>query len=245
LVRNLAHGYFLLAVSFVTGSLAKSDLASAQPCLSDSLVIRLTSAGCAPVAFRPLLDKHLLYPTRNIFLTHSSSSSTTTHPTLLGAQKHVAIPSRLSSSQGGYHATTMLPNLLRLIPDTPSSPSAEDIFSSALSTLFPDDLQVQHGDPDTRIVYRSAAHGDLELRCADVAGEEDLTKFAHYLWNAGVLMAEIVGGRGSQEKDGDGTEGDEWGKREFRGGRSWWIEGREEETWAVKGHKVLELGAGV
>jgi hypothetical protein len=142
----------------------------------------------------------------------------------------------------------MLPNLLRLIPDTPSSPDPEDIFSSSLSTLFPDDLQVQHGDPETRILYRSALHGDLEFRCADVSGEEDRTKFAHYLWNAGVLMGEIVGGRDveTRQKDGEAEEeDDEWGRREFSGGRMWWIDEDEQKTWAVNGQRVLELGAGL
>jgi hypothetical protein len=139
----------------------------------------------------------------------------------------------------------MLPNLLRLIPDTPSSPDPEDIFSSSLSTLFPDDLQVQHGDPETRILYRSAAHGDLEFRCADVSGEEDRTKFAHYLWNSGVLMGEIVGGRCVKDIAQVSKGEEDWGKREFNGGRSWWIDESEEEVWAVKGQKVLELGAGV
>ena len=139
----------------------------------------------------------------------------------------------------------MLPNLLRLIPDTPASPDPEDIFSSSLNTLFPDDLQVQHGDSETRILYRSAVHGDLEFRCADVSGEEDRTKFAHYLWNSGVLMGEIVGGRDVEGKGNGGEGEDEWGRREFSGGKTWWIDEDEEETWAVNGHRVLELGAGV
>jgi EEF1A N-terminal glycine/lysine methyltransferase len=137
----------------------------------------------------------------------------------------------------------MLPNLLRLIPNAPSSPSPEDIFSSSLSALFPDDCQVQHGDADTKILYRSARYGDLEFCCADVDGEEERSKFAHYLWNAGVLMAEVVGGAGGGASL-QMTEED-WGRREFRGGRQWWLDECEERTWAVKRHKVLELGAGV
>jgi EEF1A N-terminal glycine/lysine methyltransferase len=134
----------------------------------------------------------------------------------------------------------MLPNLLRLIPNTPSSPSPEDILSSSLSTLFPDDCQVQYGDADTKILYRSARYGDLEFCCADVEVEEERTKFAHYLWNAGVLMAEVVGGAGGRP-----LEKEDWGRRVFRGGREWWLDVGEERTWAVKGHRVLELGAGV
>ncbi|KAF1999734.1 hypothetical protein P154DRAFT_436327 [Amniculicola lignicola CBS 123094] len=68
----------------------------------------------------------------------------------------------------------------------------EDIFSSSLGGIFTDDLQNQHGDdPTTIIIYRSLRFGDLEFRTADVNGEEQRRKFAHYLWNAGILMAEL------------------------------------------------------
>lgn len=73
---------------------------------------------------------------------------------------------------------------------------------------------------------------------------------AQYLWNAGVLMAEIVGGGGSL--DGGGVEEGEGG-----GSGSALDDGnageislvgmtrkRHEDNWNVSGEKVLELGAG-
>lgn len=85
-------------------------------------------------------------------------------------------------------------------------------------------------------------------------GEDQRRKFAHYLWNAGVLVGELVGGRPAAEGNGDGEkeekengevvvkrvqeEEDKWGE-----GR-WWLSVEEEALWRVKGEKVLELGAG-
>jgi hypothetical protein len=127
-----------------------------------------------------------------------------------------------------------LPSLISLRRPTSRELSPEDIFSSSLGGIFTDDLQNQHGDdPDTVIVYRSARYGDLEFRTADVNGEEQRRKFANYLWNAGILMAEITGGRGELEEEE---------KRE--GGGGWWLGEEEEGMWSVRGHTVLELGAG-
>ncbi|KAF2686117.1 hypothetical protein K458DRAFT_441739 [Lentithecium fluviatile CBS 122367] len=86
--------------------------------------------------------------------------------------------------------------------------------------------QHQHGgDASTVLHYRPSnkRFPEVQLRTADVHDEERW-KFAHYLWNAGVLMGEVVAGR----EDGE-----------------WWLSPSEEEHWRVKGEKVLELGAGV
>ncbi|QDS73690.1 hypothetical protein FKW77_003025 [Venturia effusa] len=143
----------------------------------------------------------------------------------------------------------MLSSLLRAISKSSTAePEPEDIFQYSLGLIFTDDLQIQHGDPGTTVKYRSNGYGDLEFELADPQGEEERTKFAHYLWNAGVLMSELVGGRG-RERDGKRDslqESDEeaWGKRTFKTGE-WWLAEHEEEKWSVKGERVLELGAGV
>ncbi|KAK8199191.1 putative methyltransferase-domain-containing protein [Phyllosticta capitalensis] len=114
----------------------------------------------------------------------------------------------------------MLQHLLRLSYPTPADHlDPEDHFSTALGTIFSDDLANQHGDRDALITYLPStypAYPAVELRLADPAGEDERRKFAHYLWNAGVLMAEL-----------------------------WWLGREEEHKWRVKGHAVLELGAGV
>ncbi|KAE9969698.1 hypothetical protein EG327_010506 [Venturia inaequalis] len=143
----------------------------------------------------------------------------------------------------------MLSSLLRALPKSKEAvPEPEDIFQYSLGLIFTDDLQIQHGDPGTTVNYRSNGYGDLEFEVADPQGEEERTKFAHYLWNAGVLMSELVGGRGEERvgKKALHQEGEEeeWGKRSFEKGE-WWLDEAEEEKWSVKGERVLELGAGV
>lgn len=136
-----------------------------------------------------------------------------------------------------------LPSLinLRRPQDAPLEP--EDIFGSSLGGIITDDLQNQHGeDPETAILYRNTKYGELELRTADFDGEEQRRKFAHYLWNAGVMMAELVTGRVKGEESKLGQNADDEFTRWENG--EWWISEEEEKQWSVKGEKVLELGAG-
>jgi hypothetical protein len=124
--------------------------------------------------------------------------------------------------------------------NTPLTP--EDIFGSSLGGIFTDDLQNQHGDdPETTILYKNARYGELEFRTADVNGEEQRRKFAHYLWNAGVLMGELVGGRPT-DKDGH-AECEDHDEDGWKNGE-WWVDEAEERRWSVGGETVLELGAG-
>jgi hypothetical protein len=130
----------------------------------------------------------------------------------------------------------LLPSLITLRHPVSHIPTPEDIFGSTLGSIFPDDLQNQHGDdPETAIVYNNLRHGELEFKTADVNGEEQRRKFAHYLWNAGVLMGELVGGRPAE---GAGGEDEGWKNGE------WWVDSEEEQKWSVQGETVLELGAG-
>jgi len=107
-----------------------------------------------------------------------------------------------------------------------------------------------HGDLGTIVTYRSV-YGDLEFEVADPVGEEERSKFAHYVWNAGVLMGEIVGGpvaeiRGEGDKEvKEAIETEQWDIRRFGGEWSWWLSHNEQKWWSVKDERVLELGAGV
>ncbi|KAF2020396.1 hypothetical protein BU24DRAFT_339297 [Aaosphaeria arxii CBS 175.79] len=113
----------------------------------------------------------------------------------------------------------LLPNLVTLRYPTTAELGPEDILSNTLSSLYPDDLVIQHGDDqDTLVVYHNRAHGHLEFHTADVNGEEQRRKFAHYVWNASVLMGELIGGKKGEQ--------------------------RLEKNWRIDGETVLELGAG-
>lgn len=162
-----------------------------------------------------------------------------------------------SVEQRPWTKKMLLTSLLRISPTTTpdANEEPEDIFAAAaLGTLFTDDLRNQHGgDPGsgTLIAYLSRRLGRaLELGTADPAGEEERRKFAHYLWNAGVLMGELCGGRPAEgEEVGAGAAAAAVGEWRLEGGgrKGWWVEGGsggEEGWWRVEGERVLELGAG-
>lgn len=126
----------------------------------------------------------------------------------------------------------MLPSLIRLRPLVESSqPEPEDIFTSSLGLVFTDDAQNMHGDPDNVVIYKSPNFGEIDLGVADPQGEDERRKFAHYLWNAGILMGELVGGRPGRFTGGEQS-------------REWWVGKDEEKLWDVRRQAVLELGAG-
>ena len=87
-----------------------------------------------------------------------------------------------------------MPSLLDAIqvipPDIDDEP--EDIFASAPGLIFTDDLRNQHGDPGSTIVYNSSRFGKIELRTADPEAEDERKLFSHYLWNAGIKLAELI-----------------------------------------------------
>ncbi|EME87717.1 uncharacterized protein MYCFIDRAFT_75560 [Pseudocercospora fijiensis CIRAD86] len=77
-----------------------------------------------------------------------------------------------------------------IAPDDDEEP--EDIFASAPGLIFPDDTRDMHGDDRSVLVYKSQRFGDIELRTANPEQEADRQLFAHYLWNAGIKMAELI-----------------------------------------------------
>ena len=98
-----------------------------------------------------------------------------------------------------------MPSLTRLLtllpPSNPPSPTPEDIFASAPGLIFTDDLQTNHGSPQSTLLYHSARfERDIKLATADPDEEEDRKLFAHYLWNAGVKLAELLGTEGWEVK---------------------------------------------
>ena len=110
---------------------------------------------------------------------------------------------------------TSLSSLVRVIaPDRDDEP--EDIFASAPGFLFTDDLTNSHGVPESIIQYKNSRFGNLELRTADPVGENERQLFSHYLWNAGLKLAELISH----------------------------VDEHEDKSWSVEGKKVLELGAG-
>jgi EEF1A N-terminal glycine/lysine methyltransferase len=121
----------------------------------------------------------------------------------------------------------------RITTPLPTHPEQEDIFSSGLTTLFTDDVQISHGVPGSSVTYNSPRFGNIELRIPQHPDVEEGRKlFAHYLWNAGVICADAVE---VASRDG-GVVGD--GENEGN------VRGWNGKYWDMRGKDVLELGAG-
>jgi hypothetical protein len=126
-----------------------------------------------------------------------------------------------------------------------SNPTTEDIFESALSTLFTDVTQNSHGAPGASVTYHSPRFGPVTLRIPTHPDVEDGRKlFAHYLWNAGVIAADAIE-VASHVQGGDDVSScpDVQDKDEEEGTRATIVDW-DKRYWNVRGKRVLELGAG-
>lgn len=110
--------------------------------------------------------------------------------------------------------------------DTQQEEEPEDLLFSSLATIFPDDAPNLHGDSHSSILYTSPYLPlPLHLRLADPSADEDRKLFSHYLWNAALLLAELL--EGAALKDGN---------QEGKKGRA--------SLFDVRGLSVLEMGSG-
>ncbi|PGH08408.1 hypothetical protein GX51_01235 [Blastomyces parvus] len=145
-------------------------------------------------------------------------------------------------------ATTQIP------PPSPSSASTddvEDLLTSFLPHLFPDEAPSCLGEPGKAVVYTSGAWGDVAVMVPDYPtagrsedeaaagrkldkGEEGVEEgrrlFAHYLWGGGLVVAEGIE-RAMEALEGGNGAGEEEEKE-------------KNLIWNVRGEMVLELGAG-
>lgn len=111
----------------------------------------------------------------------------------------------------------MLTTLIQL-PEQ-SNPSAEDIFSAAHDLIFPDDASRFHGDPGSFVTYTSRKFGDITLKLSEPLTEKERKLYGQYLWNASVLLAELIGTADDTQAKGI--------------------------NWDVREERLLELGAGL
>ena len=108
----------------------------------------------------------------------------------------------------------MLTDLVHVTYATEST-DPEDILASTVSAVFPHDTRSEHGAPGATVIYESSRFGDVRLLTADPEDWRARELFAHYLWNAGIWLAERISNAGV------------------------------DDPWSVKDQTVLELGAGV
>lgn len=110
-----------------------------------------------------------------------------------------------------------------------TSDQPEDYLSTALGVIFPDDVTNQHGDAEHSLSYASPhLPRPLLIDLADPQREDDRELFSHYLWNASLLLAELI------EADSLGVP-----LEQPRGD-----DHRRRLSFDVKGLETLELGAG-
>ncbi|KAH6603315.1 nicotinamide n-methyltransferase [Trichoderma cornu-damae] len=84
-----------------------------------------------------------------------------------------------------------LTSRITLKGDEPAGP--EDYLSTSLGVIFPDDVTNQHGDAEHSLIYASPRlPRPLLIELADPEGETDRRLFSHYLWNASLLLAELI-----------------------------------------------------
>ncbi|PYI07291.1 nicotinamide N-methyltransferase [Aspergillus sclerotiicarbonarius CBS 121057] len=116
---------------------------------------------------------------------------------------------------------------------------SEDLFAAFLPHLFPDDAPSFHGDPGQHLLYSSPRYGDLEIMVPSYPAqserrpdnpvnqvEEGRKLFAHFLWSAGMVVADGVEKADRLESCGQLSKTD------------------DVAMWRVRGESVLELGAG-
>jgi hypothetical protein len=124
--------------------------------------------------------------------------------------------------------------LTRISIPPPLQPEPEDIFSSALTSIFTDDTVNSHGTPGSSVTYCSPRFGDISLRIpVHPDMEEGRRLFAHYLWNAAVVAADAI------ESESTPLGNSEDGKTESTPSSQW--DGR---YFDMRNIRVLELGAG-
>lgn len=130
-----------------------------------------------------------------------------------------------------------------------------DLFSCFLPHLFPDEAPPCLGEPGQTLLYSSALFGDLRLIVPDYSAErqeEDVSAelavkgdrgsdaeasrqlFAHYLWGAALVVAEGIEDAARLEAYSYTPEHEHEHEHEHKNAM----------RWSVKGHRVLEVGAG-
>ncbi|KAM3531015.1 hypothetical protein MY4038_004687 [Beauveria bassiana] len=101
------------------------------------------------------------------------------------------IPSKVTKTE--LAAATMSLTARISVQNEDACNDPEDVFASALGTIFPDDVMNLHGDPGQTLVYKSPhLSGPLLLKLCEPLQETDKTLFSHHLWNSSLMLAEMI-----------------------------------------------------
>ncbi|KAK2861339.1 hypothetical protein FQN49_004310, partial [Arthroderma sp. PD_2] len=136
----------------------------------------------------------------------------------------------------------------------------EDRLASFLPILYPESAPSCVGQPGQRLVYSSSLFGDLALTIPDYSHDQERAEkdekeakeekeerseaevekarrlFAHYLWGSALLVTDGIE-RAAREQ-GENTVSSSTTASPSTGNT-------DDLQWSVKGHRILEVGAGV
>lgn len=123
-----------------------------------------------------------------------------------------------------------VPLTYRIQVPSPTNLEPEDIFESSFATIFIDDIQNTHGRSGGVLFYQSPRFGHIKIHLPQHPSHDDAQRlFAHFLWNAGVLLADNI------------EEASNHNERLLEYSSS----NAKYEYWDVRSERVLELGAGM
>jgi hypothetical protein len=129
---------------------------------------------------------------------------------------------------------------------SPASLDPADILHDCLGSIFTDDARNQHGNPTDTIRYHSDKYGVINVRVADPDHHGERSLFAHYLWNAGIKMAVLIGGEDDRLHERSRNTAQILKSPGSLSQTSTAMQGLSKAwQWNIKAKKVLELGSGV
>ncbi|KAK3398909.1 hypothetical protein B0T20DRAFT_184391 [Sordaria brevicollis] len=117
----------------------------------------------------------------------------------------------------------------------------EDLFAGSLGVIFTDDVTNQHGDASTSLHYTSPhLSKPLRIELSDPTVAEDRSLFSHFLWNASLMLADLIEAGTLGLKAGDDATGAGAGTASV--GEK--VKVPELESYDIKGKSTIEMGAG-
>ncbi|KAL0467034.1 hypothetical protein QR685DRAFT_575080 [Neurospora intermedia] len=122
-----------------------------------------------------------------------------------------------------------------------SSDDPEDLFAGSLGVIFTDDVTNQHGDASTALHYTSPhLSKPLRIELSDPKIAEDRSLFSHFLWNASLMLAELIeagtlGLKAGEDTTGAGAGTVDVGKR---------VAVPPLADFDIRGRSTIEMGAG-
>lgn len=132
---------------------------------------------------------------------------------------------------------------LSFIDTTENEPEGdpEDLFAGSLGVIFTDDVTNQHGDASTALHYTSPhLSKPLRIELSDPKAAQDRSLFSHFLWNASLLLADLIEAGTLGLQAGGDTTGAGAGTVEL--GKN--VPVPPLKNFDIRGKSTIEMGAG-